>query len=108
MTQFYQELFTVRRDVNEVYLVPVPQDLLGRGFAEIGEMFIRYRNDCRSCLLMGIQRGDEMLINPIGDEAGPLALGDQFILLSRSFPSAAQPLPTYPPLAMQATDKTAT
>ena len=50
-------------------------------------MFMRYRSDRRSCLLIGIQRGDEMLINPIGEEAGPLHPGDQLILLSRIFPA---------------------
>jgi voltage-gated potassium channel len=105
MTQFYQELLTVRRDANEVYLLPVPQELVGRAFAELGEMFMRYRNDRRSCLLIGIQRGDEMLINPIGEEAGPLKPGDQLILLSRIFPTGAQPLPTNPQVAMNAIDK---
>ena len=73
MTQFYQELLTVRRDHNEVFLLPAPEDLVGREFAELGAMFMKYRNDRRSCLLIGIQRGDEMMINPIGEEAGPSA-----------------------------------
>jgi voltage-gated potassium channel len=106
MTQFYQELLTVRRDANEVYLLPITPELVGRDFADLGGMFMRYRNDRRSCLLIGIQRGDEMLINPIGDEAGPLKPGDQLILLSRIFPSGAQALPTNPPVAIQANEKT--
>ena len=64
-------------------------------------MFMRYRNDRRSCLLIGIQRGDEMLINPIGEEAGPIRSDDQLILLSRIFPSNAQPLPLSPPVVAQ-------
>ena len=76
-----------------------------RDFTEISEMFIRYRSDRRSCLLIGIQRGDEMLINPIGEEAGPLRSDDQLILLSRIFPSEAQPLPTSPAVASQTNEK---
>jgi voltage-gated potassium channel len=93
MTQFYQELLTVRRDNNEVFLLPAPEDLIGRDFAELGAMFMKYRNDRRSCLLIGIQRGDEMMINPIGEEAGMLQSDDQLILLSRTFPGGSQPLP---------------
>jgi len=107
MTQFYQELLTVRRDANEVYLLPAPEALVGREFVELSEMFMKYRSDRRSCLLMGIQRGEEMLINPIGEEAGPLKATDQLILLSRIFPSEALPLPTKPPLATTATGKEA-
>ena len=96
MTQFYQELLTVRRDNNEVFLLPAPEDLIGREFAELGAMFMKYRSDRRSCLLIGIQRGDEMMINPIADEAGPLRSDDQLILLSRTFPGGSQPLPISP------------
>jgi voltage-gated potassium channel len=105
MTQFYQELLTVRRDANEVFLLPAPQPLVGRDFTELSEMFIRHRSDRRSCLLIGIQRGEDMLINPIGDEAGPLRPNDQLILLSRIFPRDTQPLPTSPAVVSQPSDK---
>ena len=98
MTQFYQELLTVRRDANEVYLVPAPAGLVGLEFVELAEMFMRYRKDRRSCLLIGIQRGEEMLINPIGDEAGPLQADDQLILLSRILPGDDLPLPVKSPV----------
>ncbi len=105
MTQFYQELLTVRRDANEVFLLPAPESLVGRDFAELSEMFMKHRNDRRSCLLIGIQRGEEMLINPIGEEAGPLKAADELILLSRVFPGDALPLPTKPPVTSVSTGK---
>ena len=99
MSQFYWELLTVRRDNNEVFLVPAPEELVGLTFVELSELFIRYRDDRRACLLIGIERGDEMIINPIGDEAGPLRSGDQLIVFSRTYPGAAHALPVNPPLA---------
>ena len=86
MTQFYQELLTVRRDNNEVFPAAGTRGFDWPRLRRAGEMFMKYRNDRRSCLLIGIQRGDEMMINPIGDEAGPLRPDDQLILLSRTFP----------------------
>ncbi len=99
MSQFYWELLTVRRNANEVYVLPVPEELVGRDFAEVSQMFLRHREDRRSCLLIGIQRGDEMMINPIGEEAGPLRPDDQLIVLSRTYPAVSQPLPINPPLS---------
>ena len=98
MTRVYQELLTVGRDANEMYLFPVPDELVGRDFVEISSMFLRHRNDKRSCLLIGLQRDDAMILNPVGNEAGPIKTGDHFILLSRVFLNDAQPLPVVPPL----------
>jgi voltage-gated potassium channel len=93
MSRVYQELLTVGRDANELYLVPVPEDLVGMEFAEVSNLFVHRREDRLSCILMGIQRDDEMILNPIGDEAGPLQKNDQLILLSRVVPGGNQPLP---------------
>jgi voltage-gated potassium channel len=98
MTRVYQELLTVGRDANEMYLFPVPEALIGRDFIEVSGMFLRHRDDRRSCLVVGIQRGEEMILNPVGGEAGPLKAGDELILLSRVFLTPAQVLPTDPPI----------
>jgi Trk K+ transport system NAD-binding subunit len=98
MTRVYQELLTVGRDANEMYLFPVPAELVGRDFVEIATMFLRHREDKRSCLLIGLQRDDEMILNPVSGEAGPVREGDQLILLSRVFLSETQALPTVPPV----------
>lgn len=65
--------------------------------AEVAGRFARSRADKRSCLLVGIQRGSEMMLNPVGDEASPLQAGDQLILLSRVFPNPSQALPMAKP-----------
>jgi voltage-gated potassium channel len=99
MTRVYHELLSVGRDANEMYLMKLPAELVGRDFVEVSSMFLRHRNDRRSCLLIGIQRGEEMILNPIGGEAGPLKENDELILLSRIFLNLSQVLPTVPPIA---------
>ena len=87
MIRVYQELLTVRRDNNELYVVPVPESLVGKGFEELTVLFARTaRDDPKGCVLIGIQRGDEMMINPIGEEAGPTRAEDLLIVLSRKHP----------------------
>lgn len=97
MTRVYHELLTVGRDANEMFLFPAPEDLLGKDFVELSGLFARHRGDRKACLLIGIQRGDEMHLNPIGGESGPLQRDDQLILLSRVLHDPTQPLPTSPP-----------
>jgi voltage-gated potassium channel len=99
MTRVYQELLTVGRDANEMYLLPAPEGLLGKDFIELTGMFARHRNDRKSCLLIGIQRGDEMHLNPIGGEAGPLIRDDQLIVLCRVFLNPSEALPIDPPIS---------
>jgi voltage-gated potassium channel len=98
MTRVYQELLTVGRDANEMYLLPATEGLVGKDFIELTGMFVRHRADRQSCLLIGIQRGEAMHLNPIGGEAGPLRPDDQLIVLSRVFLDPSQPLPIDPPL----------
>ncbi|GAC1470327.1 MAG: hypothetical protein NVSMB9_15320 [Isosphaeraceae bacterium] len=98
MTRVYQELLTVGRDANEMFLLPAPEGLVGKDFVELTGMFARHRVDRKSCLLIGIQRGEEMHLNPIGGEAGPLKSEDQLILLSRILHDPSHPLPTDPPI----------
>ena len=99
MTHLYQELLTVGRDANELFVLEVPETLVGRDFIEASGMFLRHRDDKRSCLLVGIQRGETMILNPIGGEAGALKKGDELILLGRTFLNPQQALPTDPPIA---------
>jgi len=93
MTRVYQELLTVGRDANEMFLLIAPEELIGKDFIELIGLFARHRSDRRSCLLIGIQRGEEMMLNPIGGEAGPIQAGDELILLSRVYLDPSQPLP---------------
>ena len=98
MTRVYQELLTVGRDANEMYLIPAPDALIGRDFVELNGLFARHRDGKQSCLLIGVQRGEQMHLNPINGEAGPLKPGDELILLSRVVLDPSQILPTDPPL----------
>jgi len=90
MTRVYQELLSVRRDANEMYLVPVPAQLVGMDFIAAANVFLPDRTNMKACLLIGIYRGDTMMLNPVGGEAGPLLQGDQLILLSQNLPDLSR------------------
>lgn len=90
MTRVYQELLTVGRDANEMYLVPVPEQLLGQDFVAAANVFLQDRANAKASLLIGLYRGEKMMLNPVGGEAGPLREGDELILLSPALPDLTQ------------------
>jgi voltage-gated potassium channel len=90
MTRVYQELLSVRRDANEMYLVPVPAQLVGMDFVAAASVFLPDRTNLKACLLIGLSRLDTMMLNPVGGEAGPLREGDELILLSQTLPNLSQ------------------
>ncbi len=53
MTRVYQELLSVRRDANEMYLVPVPGTLVGMDFVAAANVFLPDRTNMKACLLIG-------------------------------------------------------
>ena len=94
MTRVYQELLSVRRDANEMYLVPVPAKLVGMDFVSAAGVFLPDRTALKACLLIGLYRGDAMMLNPVGGEAGPLRAGDELILLSQQLPDLSRLQPS--------------
>jgi len=96
MTRVYQELLSVRRDANEMYLVPVPASLVGVDFVAAANVFLPDRTHLKACLLIGLYRGDTMMLNPVGGEAGPLRDGDELILLSQTLPDLSRLQPPAP------------
>ena len=90
MTRVYQELLSVRRDANEMYLVPVPAQLVGMDFVSAANVFLPDRTALKACLLIGLYRGETMMLNPVGGEAGPLREGDELILLSQTLPDLSR------------------
>jgi len=87
MTRVYQELLTVGRDANEMYLAPLPSGLVGKDFVEVANLFLSDRSQRTACLLIGLYRGEKMMLNPVGAEAGALREGDELILLSPVAPN---------------------
>ncbi len=90
MTRVYQELLTVGRDANEMFMVAVPEKFIGMNFVEVANLFLNDRANRNACLLIGLYRGEKMMLNPVGGESGPLREGDELILLSPVLPDLAQ------------------
>ena len=73
-----------------MYLIPIPIGLVGKDFVETATLFLKDRQDRHASLLIGIYRGEKMMLNPIGGEAGPLREGDELILLCPVLPDLSK------------------
>jgi voltage-gated potassium channel len=90
MTRVYHELLTVGRDANEMYLVPAPAGLIDKPFVEAATAFLQDRDDRNAPMLIGVYRGEKMMLNPVGAEAGRLREGDELILLCPVLPNLSR------------------
>ena len=60
--------------------------LVRMDFVSAAGVFLPDRTALKACLLIGLYRGDAMMLNPVGGEAGPLRAGDELIFLSQQLP----------------------
>ena len=96
LTRVYQELLTVGRDANEMYVVKSPPQFVGRSFVDVAKLFLADRATKGACLLIGIYRGEKMMLNPLAAEVGGLREGDELIVLSEVLP-IPEKFPEIPP-----------
>jgi hypothetical protein len=59
-------------------------------FVAAANVFLPDRTNMQACLLIGLRRGEKMMLNPVGGEAGPLCEGDELILLSQNLPDLSR------------------
>lgn len=99
ITQVYQELLSHSPQTNEIYVLrtpraegpgDVPRDvweqlLLGKSFSQAAEVFNACRDPRNPAILLGLRRGEKMLLNP--REALTLQPGDDLIVLACVFPN---------------------
>ena len=66
---------------------PFGAGLIGKPFVEAAAEFLKDRTDRNAAMLIGVYRGEKMMLNPVGTEAGPLREGDELILLCPVLPN---------------------
>ncbi len=88
LSTVYRNLLTVSEETNEIYLVPIPRDLVGKNFAELGEAMFKNRNGENPVLLLGLKSGERIMLNPRAQEHKVLKEGDQAVVIALNPPSA--------------------
>ncbi len=85
LSEVYQQLLTYSKETNEIYQVDgqhYPESWLGKSFPEIAEYLVNHRNPENPVILLGVKRGDKIILNPRPNEFDVLQQGDNLIVMA--------------------------
>ncbi len=85
LSEVYQQLLTYSKDTNEIYMVDsrhYPQRFLGKRFPEVADLLNASRNPENPAILLGVKRGDRVILNPREKEFDVFQPGDSLIVVA--------------------------
>jgi len=99
LSRVYENLLTYSEDTNEIYIVEgdsVPRTVIGKSFVEAAGILNENRDESNPAILLGIRRGEQIILNPRSDRTRPedqefdsIAEGDALIVLAFRRPDLA-------------------
>lgn len=78
----YRNLLTVSAQTNEVYILPVPEEFIGRSFSDLGAALFARRDPQNPVILIGAATKDGIAVNPRPGEIGAFAEGDKAVVIA--------------------------
>ncbi len=82
LSRVYRDLLTVSEETNEVYIVPVPEEFIGKTFCELGAAMFMNRDEKNPAILIGAAKGSQLVINPRPGQLAPFQRGDQAVVIA--------------------------
>lgn len=86
VTDVFQNLLTTSSESNEVYVVPMPADLIGKTFTEAAERIARSHETDQPAILIGVMNGGHVQLNPRGGHRHRLQATESLVLISWETP----------------------
>ncbi len=94
ITEVYQHLLSRSPDTNELYIVGqsnYPAQLVGKSFAEAASLISRNRSTHNPVLLLGVRRGERLIMNPKGHELERIEPNDALVVMAYEAPNLVLP-----------------
>jgi voltage-gated potassium channel len=85
ISDVYQQLLTYSAETNEIYLVDddkYPRHFIGKSFQDVAQILNMQRNPKNPVILVGVKRGEQVVLNPREDEFDIFKPGDTLIVMS--------------------------
>ncbi len=87
LSRVYSDLLTVSAETNEVYLKRIPSRFIGKTFGQLAEAMAQKRDGENPAILIGVKRGDRILVNPRESDFGTFSDNDEIVVISFEDPS---------------------
>ncbi len=82
LSTVYRHLLEISGHTNEIYLLPVPDSFVGKGFAELGAAILQNRDPENPSILIGVSRKEGVLVNPRDEEMAAFERDDRVIIIA--------------------------
>jgi len=85
LSEVYQQLLTYSSDTNEIYMVDeqhYPTQFLGKTFTEVADKLNHQKNVENPAILLGVKRGEHVILNPKPEEFDVFQSGDLLIVVA--------------------------
>lgn len=82
LSTIYKNLLTISEETNEIYLVNVPENYIGKNFSELGATIYMHRDDKNPIILIGVKSDERVFLNPKPSEFKNFKRGDKAIIIS--------------------------
>jgi voltage-gated potassium channel len=86
LSKVYRDLLTISEETNEIYMVPVPDEYVGKRFSELGSQIFSTRDKRNPVIPIGVRSGNQVLLNPKSSEFDSFKSGDDVIVIAFEFP----------------------
>jgi len=82
LSKVYQNLLTISEETNEIYLIPVPKEYIGKRFSDLGANIFSSRDSKNPVIPIGVKSGNRVLLNPKSSVFDNFQKGDEVIVIA--------------------------
>jgi voltage-gated potassium channel len=87
LSTVYRNLLTISEETNEIYLMGVPENYIGKTFAELGSDIYAQRDPKNPSILIGVKSGSDIFLNPKLAKFSKFQEGDKVIVIAFERPN---------------------
>jgi voltage-gated potassium channel len=86
LSKVYQNLLTISEETNEIYLISVPEEYIGKKFSDLGAKVFSSRDSENPIIPIGVKSGNRVLLNPKSSDFDAFQEGDDLIIIAFEHP----------------------